>query len=250
MFFLFPTRRILLPPAESAARVEPMPCPLRPRSPPREALAALAARPSSAGRPRLEGWEREGQPGLRQHVLADPPAGPVQTRRLLFYMLFILGLRRGGLLPGTAHTSAPAAPKAATRGGQRQRGRRGAGGAERPGTERQHKAEKSSQSWCKGQRQKLCYLLTPNHHQNTACYFLNYGAQEHRTNSPSLLWCSSCLSLLWRWCSVKSTFSKGEPQPSFLTHYSAKGSTINLRKVTTLSLRWWLLIVQLWDVTV
>lgn len=146
--FIFPNRWIFLPPAESAAWVEPLPYPLGPCSPPgsREALTPLAVRPTSAGHPGLESREREGQPGLRQHLfLTDPPAGPVQTRRLL-YVLFILRLRGRGLLPGTAHTSAPAAPKAATRGGQRQGGRRGEGVAERLGTERQHTAEESSKS--------------------------------------------------------------------------------------------------------
>lgn len=150
--FLFPIRWILISPAESATRLEPLPFPLRPCSTPgrREALPTIATRPASAGRPGAERRERQGQQGRRQSLLTDLPASPVQTWRFLFYLHFIFWLRGRGILPGTAHTSAPAAPKAAAWGGQRQRGRREEGGAERLGTERQHTAETSSKSWCEG----------------------------------------------------------------------------------------------------
>lgn len=153
-FCLFPTRWIFLQPARPAARVEQVPHLLRLRSPPEvgEALQRLAARPASSGRPGVERREGQGQAGARQRLLPDPQARPAQTRGVLLHVLFLLRLGRGGLLPGAAHTAAPAAPQTAADRGPRQRGGAGEGAAERLGTEGQLTAQTSSQSWCKGQR--------------------------------------------------------------------------------------------------
>lgn len=156
--FLFYSRRILVPAAPHETRLGSLPHPFRPGV--REALSTPATGQTQAGLPGLERRERQREPRLLQRLLSHSPAGPVQTRRLLFYLLFIVRLRGRGLLPGTAHSSAPATSKAATRGSERQRRRGGEGGAEGLGPEGQHQAEKSSQPGCKGQRQKLCDLLT------------------------------------------------------------------------------------------
>lgn len=143
--FLFPTRWIFQSPAQSAPRVESWPHPFWSYSPPssRKALPTVSSRPASAGHPGQEGREREGQSGLRQHLLTHPPARSLQTWRLLFYLLLIFWLRGRGLLPRTTHSSSPTAPKATTWWGQRHRGGEGEGGAERLGTEGQHEAKKS-----------------------------------------------------------------------------------------------------------
>lgn len=154
--YVFLNRRILLLPAQLAAGLEPSRG-LWFSSPSgyREALPTLPVRPASAGCPGLERGEGEGLPCQQQCPVTDPPTGPLQARRILFYLLLVLRLWGRRLLPGPAHPPAPAAPQAAARGWKREGGRTREGRRERfwQGFERQHKkAEEGPQPWSKGQR--------------------------------------------------------------------------------------------------
>lgn len=163
-------RWILLPSAQSEARVESLSCPSWPRPPPgsRTEISTRPTRSPPAGHPRLERGERQRRPRLLQNFVSESSAGPSQTRRLLFHLLVFLWFRGGRLLPGEAHPSAPPATKTVAWGGERQRRRAGEGGAAGAGTEGQHTPEKSSESECKGQRQELCHFLMTNRGQQAS----------------------------------------------------------------------------------